>query len=147
MGARLEEDYKGIHRPLEEEVHRSREGVQVAVDNSQEHLGVAGIVKEGLAYPKEAQGVRRMTRMGGQAAARKGWEAQGVRRMMRMGDQAAVRKGWEDLEVVHSCQQIDLDNHYYGDVQDSCLLILAVEIQSLWVPGNRAKETMVRQET
>lgn len=126
MGARLEEDYKGIHRPLEEEVHRSREGVQVAVDNSQEHLGVAGIVKEGLAYPKEAQGVRRM---------------------MRMGDQAAVRKGWEDLEVVHSCQQIDLDNHYYGDVQDNCLLILAVEIQSLWVPGNRAKETMVRQET
>lgn len=126
MGARLEEDYKGIHRPLEEEVHRSREGVQVAVDNSQEHLGVAGIVKEGLAYPKEAQGVRRM---------------------MRMGDQAAVRKGWEDLEVVHSCQQTDLDNHYYGDVQDSCLLILAVEIQSLWVPGNRAKETMVRQET
>lgn len=126
MGARLEEDYKGIHRPLEEEVHRSREGVQVAVDNSQEHLGVAGIVKEGLAYPKEAQGVRRM---------------------MRMGDQAAVRKGWEDLEVVHSCQQIDLDNHYYGDVQDSCLLILAVEIQSLWVPGNRAKETTVRQET
>jgi hypothetical protein len=111
-------------------VHRSREGVQVAVDNSQEHLGVAGIVKEGLAYPKEAQGVRRMTRMGGQAAARKGWEAQGVRRMMRMGDQAAVRKGWEDLEVVHSCQQTDLDNHYYGDVQDSCLLILAVEIQS-----------------
>lgn len=126
MGARLEEDYKGIHRPLEEEVHRSREGVQVAVDNSQEHLGVAGIVKEGLAYPKEAQGVRRM---------------------MRMGDQAAVRKGWEDLEVVHSCQQIDLDNHYYGDVQDNCLLILAVEIQSLWVPGNRAKETTVRQET
>lgn len=126
MGARLEEDYKGIHRPLEEEVHRSREGVQVAVDNSQEHLGVAGIVKEGLAYPKEAQGVRRM---------------------MRMGDQAAVRKGWEDLEVVHSCQQTDLDNHYYGDVQDSCLLILAVEIQSLWVPGNRAKETTVRQET
>lgn len=126
MGARLEEDYKGIHRPLEEEVHRSREGVQVAVDNSQEHLGVAGIVKEGLAYPKEAQGVRRM---------------------MRMGDQAAVRKGWEDLEVVHSCQQTDLDNHCYGDVQDSCLLILAVEIQSLWVPGNRAKETMVRQET
>lgn len=126
MGARLEEDYKGIHRPLEEEVHRSREGVQVAVDNSQEHLGVAGIVKEGLAYPKEAQGVRRM---------------------MRMGDQAAVRKGWEDLEVVHNYQQTDLDNHYYGDVQDSCLLILAVEIQSLWVPGNRAKETMVRQET
>lgn len=126
MGARLEEDYKGIHRPLEEEVHRSREGVQVAVDNSQEHLGVAGIVKEGLAYPKEAQGVRRM---------------------MRMGDQAAVRKGWEDLEVVHSCQQTDLDNHCYGDVQDSCLLILAVEFQSLWVPGNRAKETMVRQET
>lgn len=126
MGARLEEDYKGIHRPLEQEVHRSREGVQVAVDNSQEHLGVAGIVKEGLAYPKEAQGVRRM---------------------MRMGDQAAVRKGWEDLEVVHNYQQTDLDNHYYGDVQDSCLLILAVEIQSLWVPGNRAKETMVRQET
>lgn len=126
MGARLEEDYKGIHRPLEQEVHRSREGVQVAVDNSQEHLGVAGIVKEGLAYPKEAQGVRRM---------------------MRMGDQAAVRKGWEDLEVVHSCQQTDLDNHCYGDVQDSCLLILAVEFQSLWVPGNRAKETMVRQET
>lgn len=126
MGVRLEEEYKGIRRSLEEEVHRSREGVQVAVDNSQEHPGVAGIVKEGLAYPKEAQGVRRM---------------------MRMGGRAAVRKGWEDLEVVHSCQQTDLDNHYYGDVQDSCLLILAVEIQSLWVPGNRAKETMVRQET
>lgn len=90
-------------------MHRSREGVQVAVDSSQEHLGVAGIVKEGLAYPEEAQGARRM---------------------MRMGGQAAVRKGWEDLEVVHSCQQTDLDNHYYGDVQDSCLLILAVEIQS-----------------
>lgn len=126
MGVRLEEEYKGIRRSLEEEVHRSREGVQVAVDNSQEHPGVAGYVKEGLAYPKEAQGVRRM---------------------MRMGGRAAVRKGWEDLEVVHSCQQTDLDNHYYGDVQDSCLLILAVEIQSLWVPGNRAKETMVRQET
>lgn len=80
-GVRLE-DYKGIHRSLEEEVHRSREGVQVAVDNSQEHLGVVGIVKEGLAYPKEAQGVRRM---------------------MTTGGQAAVRKGREDLEVVHNC--------------------------------------------
>jgi hypothetical protein len=100
----------------------------VVVDNSQEHLGVAGIVKEeGLANPKEAQGVRRMTRMGGQAV---------------------VRKGWEDLEVAHSCQQTGLDNHHHsGDVQDSSLLILVVEIQSLWVPGNRAKETMVRQET
>jgi hypothetical protein len=92
-----------------EKVHRSHEGVQVAVDNSREHLGVAGIVKEGLVYPKEAH-----------------W----VRRMMRMGGQAAVRMGWEDLEVVHSCQQTDLDNHYSGDVQDSYLLILAAEIQS-----------------
>lgn len=103
MGVRLEEDYKGIHRSLEEEVHRSREGVQVAVDNSQEHLGVVGIVKEGLAYPKEAQGVRRMMTTGGQAEVHKRWEAQGVRRMMRMGGQAAVRKGREDLEVVHNC--------------------------------------------
>lgn len=98
----------------------------MVVDNSQEHLGAAGIVKEGLAYPKEAQGVRRMT---------------------RVGDQTAVRKGWEDLEVAHSCQQTDLDNHYSGAVQDSYLLILAVETQSLWMSGNRAKEMMVRQNT
>jgi hypothetical protein len=51
-------------------VHHSREVVQMVVGNSQEHLGVAGIVKEGLASPKEAQGVRRMMRMGGQAAVR-----------------------------------------------------------------------------
>lgn len=62
-----------------------------------------------------------------------------------MEGQAAVHKGWEDLEEAHSFQQTDLGNHYYGDVQDGYLLILAVEIQSLWVPENRAKESMVRQ--
>lgn len=125
MGVRLEE-HKRSHRLPGEEVHHSHEGVQVEVDNSQEHLGVAGIVKEGLACPEEAQGVRRMARMGGQAA---------------------VRKKWGDLEGAHSCQQTDLGNHYSGDVQDSYLLILAVEIQSLWVPGYRVKETMVWQHT
>lgn len=81
---------------------------------------MVGIVKEGLAYP----------------------EAQGVRRMMKMEGQAVVHK--EDLEGVHNCQQ-NLGAHYRGDVQDGCLLMLVVEIQSPWVPRNRVKETMVWQ--
>lgn len=121
-GVHLEED-KRSYRSSGEEVHHSHEVVQVAVDNSQEHLGAVGIVKEGLACP-EVQGVRHMTRMEGQAA---------------------VRTGWEDLAGAHSSQQTDLGNHYSGDVQDGYLLILAVEIQNLWVPRNRVKETMVRQ--
>lgn len=43
------------HRSPGEEVDRNHEGVQEAVDNYQEDLGVAGIV-EGLAYPEEARG-------------------------------------------------------------------------------------------
>lgn len=67
--------------------------------------------------------------------------------MTRTAGQAAVHMGWEDLEGVCSCQQIDLGNHYSGDVQDRCLLVLAEELQSLWVLGNRVKETMARHHT
>lgn len=81
MGVRSEE-YKRSHRSSGEEVHHSHEGVQAAVDNSQEDLGVEGIVMEGLAYP----------------------EAQGVRRMMRTEGQAAVHKEWEVLEEGHNFQ-------------------------------------------
>jgi len=70
------------HRSPGEEVDHNHEGVQVAVDNYQEDLGVAGIV-EGLAYPEEARGVHHMTRMEGQAA---------------------VHNAWEDLEEADSCQ-------------------------------------------
>lgn len=70
------------------------------------------------------------------------WEHLGVVDTAKEG-QAVVRKGWEDLEEGHGFQYTGLGNHYYGDVRDGYLLILAVEIQSLWVPGNRANGWVV----
>jgi len=57
------------------------------------------------------------------------WEHPGVVDTAKEG-QAVVRKGWEDLEEGHGFQYTGLGNHYYGDVRDDYLLILAVEIQS-----------------